>query len=43
MWPQWCALPPGERDRLVDIPMDRLIERRWEPTLPSMMPPGTLY
>lgn len=43
MWPQWCGLPESERDRLVDIPMEQLIQRRWEPILADRMAPGTQY
>lgn len=42
MLPKWTVMPPGERQRLVDLPMDTLIRQDWGPTIPELLPPGSL-
>ena len=43
MWPQWIALPEGERTRLVNLSMADLMGRRWEPILATHTYHGTQY
>ena len=43
MWTMWANLPESERNRLVAMSMQTLMNRDWGPTLPAYEPPGTRY
>ena len=41
MWEKWIIMPPEERERLVSLSMDELIQHRWKSTIESLLPPGS--